>query len=156
VQRNSSVLNGEKFHEPYIQKCHNNNNINNNNTQDQALQTKYHVTKVLETEPDSKCRFIWQTDETVEHIISACPTLAKEQYVKRHDTVCAQLHFNIHKEIGVKSDNEQRHDHVPKYAETSHKGTTTILFNQQVLADRTNHNNKPDIITRDNKKKHAW
>jgi hypothetical protein len=27
----------------------------------------------------------------MEHIISACPILAKEQYVKRHDRVCAQL-----------------------------------------------------------------
>ena len=29
------------------------------------------------------------------HIISACPILAKEQYIKRYDRVCAQLHFNI-------------------------------------------------------------
>ena len=33
-------------------------------------------------------------------IISACPVLAKEQYIKRHDRVCAQLHFNICKETG--------------------------------------------------------
>jgi len=41
-------------------------------------------------------------DETVEHIISSFPILAKEQYIKRHDIVCAELHFNICKEIGVK------------------------------------------------------
>ena len=33
--------------------------------------------------------------------------MAKEQYIKRHDRVCAELHFNIYKEIGVKLDNEQ-------------------------------------------------
>jgi len=27
--------------------------------------------------------------ETIDHIISACPILAKEQYIKRHDKVCA-------------------------------------------------------------------
>ena len=27
-------------------------------------------------------------------IISACPILAKEQYKKRHDRLCAQLYFN--------------------------------------------------------------
>jgi hypothetical protein len=37
-------------------------------------------------------------------IISACPILAKEQYVKRHDRVSAQIHFNIRKEIGVQLD----------------------------------------------------
>jgi len=49
----------------------------------------------------------------MEHIISPCPILAKEQYIKRHDTVCAQLHFNKCKEIGVKLDNKHCYDHVP-------------------------------------------
>ena len=38
--------------------------------QDQALQTKYHATKILQTETDSKCRLCQQSDETLEHIIS--------------------------------------------------------------------------------------
>ena len=59
----------------------NNNNNNNNNNKDQALQTKYHAAKILQTETDSKCRLYKQLDETVEHIISACTILAKEQYV---------------------------------------------------------------------------
>jgi len=36
---------------------------------DQALQTKYHATKILQTETDSKCRICKQFEETVEHII---------------------------------------------------------------------------------------
>jgi len=65
----------------------NNNNNNNNNKQI--------------ANADSK-----QFDETVDHIISACPILPKEQYIKRHDTVFAQLHFNTCKKIGVKLDKE--------------------------------------------------
>jgi len=61
---------------------------------------------IIITEADSKCRICKQFDETVEHINSACPILAKEQYTNRHDRVCAELHFNIRKEIGVKSDNK--------------------------------------------------
>jgi protoporphyrinogen oxidase len=53
--------------------------------QDQAIQTKYYVTKILNTETDSKCRLCQQFDETVDHIISACPILVKEQYIK--DTI---------------------------------------------------------------------
>jgi len=69
--------------------------------QEQAIQTKYYATKILNSETDSKCRLCQQFDETIEHIISACPILAKEQYIKRQDRVCAQLHFNICKETGV-------------------------------------------------------
>jgi hypothetical protein len=72
--------------------------------QGQALQTKYHATRILHTETDSKCRLSRKIGETVDHIISACPILVKEQYIKRHDRVFAQLHFNICKEIWVKLD----------------------------------------------------
>ena len=34
--------------------------------------------------------------------------LAKERYIKRHDTVSAQLHFNICKETGVQLDKKHR------------------------------------------------
>ena len=68
--------------------------------QDQALQTKYYATKMLNTETENKCRLCQQFDDTIDHIISACPILAKEQYIKRNDRVCAQLHFNICKEMG--------------------------------------------------------
>jgi hypothetical protein len=70
--------------------------------------------------------------------------VAKEQYIKKHDRVCAQLHFkNISKERGLKSENKQWYDHVPKSVETSHKGKVTILWNQQVQTNRTIPNNQP-------------
>jgi hypothetical protein len=40
---------------------------------------------------DSKCRTCQQHDEKIDHIISACPILAKEEYIKRHDRAYAQL-----------------------------------------------------------------
>ena len=116
--------------------------------QDQALQTKYYATKMLNTETDSKCRLCQQLDETTDHIISACSMLAKEQYIKKDMTVCAQLHFNICQETGVQLD--KRHQW-QKLVETRPGGKATILWNQQVQTDR-NIPNKPDIIIRDNEK----
>ena len=66
--------------------------------QEQTLQTKYCATKILHTETDRKCRLCQEFDETVNHITSACPILAKKK-IHRHDRVCAQVHFNIHKAI---------------------------------------------------------
>jgi hypothetical protein len=40
--------------------------------QDQALQTKYHATKILQTGTDSKYGLCQKFGETVDHIISAC------------------------------------------------------------------------------------
>ena len=69
---------------------------------------------------------------------------------KRHDRVCAQLHFNVCKETGVQWD---KNEHVPKSVETGQGGNVTILWNQQVQIDRTIPNNKIDIIIRDNEKR---
>ena len=104
----------------------------------------------MNTETDSKCRLCQQFDETVDQIISACPILAKEQYIKRCDKVCAHLHFNLCKKTGVQLDKKHWYEHVAKLVETSQGAKVTILWNQQVKTDRTIPNNKPDIIIRDN------
>ena len=121
--------------------------------QDQVLNTKYYATKILHTETDSKCRLCQQLDETIDNIISACPIPAKEEYVKRHDKVSAQIHFNICKEIGVQLDKKHWYEHVPKSVVTNQGGKVIILWNQQVQTDRTIPSNKPDIIIRDNEKR---
>jgi hypothetical protein len=76
-----------------------------------------------------------QCDETVERIVSACPILAKEQYIERHDRVCAELRFNVCKVRGVKLDNEHWYDYVPASEERCHEFKVTSLWNQQVRTD---------------------
>jgi hypothetical protein len=86
--------------------------------QDRALQTEHRATEILHTETDSNCRLCHQFEETADRIVSACPILAKEQYIKRHDRVCAELRFNTCKELGVTLDSELWYEHVPKSVET--------------------------------------
>jgi hypothetical protein len=90
--------------------------------------------------------------ETIDHIISACLILAKEQYIKRHDRVSFQRHFNICKETGVQLDKKHWYEHVPKSVGKSQGSKVNILWNQQVQTDRTIPNNKLDIKIRDNEK----
>jgi hypothetical protein len=117
--------------------------------QDQALQTKYYVTKMLNTETDSKCRLCQQFNETVDHIISSCPILEKEQYIKGM-IECVHNYTSTHARKQVKLNKKHWYEHVPKSVETSRGGKVTILWNQQVQTDRTIPNNKSDIIIRDN------
>ena len=53
-------------------------------------------------------------DETTHYITLACLTLAKEQYIKKHDGMWAQLHFYTWNAIGAQLDNERLYDRVPK------------------------------------------
>jgi hypothetical protein len=45
--------------------------------------------------------------------------------------VCAQLHFNICKEVGVKLDKGHWYEHVRKSVETSHESKVAILVTSE-------------------------
>ena len=49
--------------------------------------------------------------------------MAKEQYIKGCERVCAQLQFNIFRGIGIKLDNEHWYDHVATSEDTSRVDT---------------------------------
>jgi hypothetical protein len=58
--------------------------------QDQALQTKYHTTTILQTKTNSNCRLCQDFDEAVDHPASECAVLATEQSIMEHDRECVQ------------------------------------------------------------------
>jgi hypothetical protein len=82
-----------------------NNNNNNNNNNNKSIIT----------------RLCQQFDETIDHIITACPILTKEQYIEMTECVLK------YKERGGKLDNEHWYEHVPKLVETSHESEVNIL-----------------------------
>ena len=55
--------------------------------QDQTIGTKYFKNKILKEEIGSKCRLCKQHEETIDHLTSGCPILAKNEYLMRHDKV---------------------------------------------------------------------
>ena len=50
--------------------------------QDQALRTRHYDKAVLKISQDDKCRICLEQVETIDHIVSACPILAKTEYLK--------------------------------------------------------------------------
>ena len=48
--------------------------------QDQCIKTNYYRNKILKDGPDPKCRICGQFQETVDHLVSGCPELAKTEY----------------------------------------------------------------------------
>jgi len=57
--------------------------------------------------------------------------LETEQYIQRHDTVCAELHCNMCREMGGKLCNKQLYGHVQKLVYTGHEGKVSLLWNEQ-------------------------
>jgi hypothetical protein len=49
--------------------------------QDQAISTNYFKNKFLKQEIGSKCRLCKQNEDTIDHLTSGCPILAKNEYL---------------------------------------------------------------------------
>ena len=67
--------------------------------QEQVIRTnsvKYNINKTSKTPRYRLCN---ENVESVTHIISACPNLAKNQYQKRHDKVAKKIHWNEHEHV---------------------------------------------------------
>jgi len=71
--------------------------------QDQAISTNYFKNTNLKEETESKCRLCKQREETIDHVTSGCPILAKNDYLMRHDKVCAHLHYSKCKVLGIET-----------------------------------------------------
>jgi hypothetical protein len=59
--------------------------------QDQALHTKHHTTKILQTETDSKCQ---QFDKTMDHTTSMSNTVERTVF-KETQLECPQPHYAL-------------------------------------------------------------
>eukprot|EP00957_Ditylum_brightwellii_P002546 195681-Ditylum_brightwellii.AAC.1 len=68
---------------------------------EQTLATNAIKGKVFKLDCSSLCRLCQQKDETVQHIVSACPKLAGTKYTKRHNDVAQYVHWNLLKERGI-------------------------------------------------------
>ena len=118
--------------------------------QDQAISTNYFKKKILKEETESKCRLYKQHEETIDHLTLACPILAKNEYLMRHDKVCTHLHYSMCKALGTETTGKW-YTHIPK--PVCEDGDVTLLWNQAVHTDREVTANRPDIIIKNKKKK---
>jgi len=104
--------------------------------------------------PDLNKRSKWYTPTLYEWCVPCsvyyCSLLYCGQWVtwEQLDRVCAQLHFNIWKEIGVKLDKEHWYEHAWKLIETSHDGKVIMLCNQHVQTSRIHDKGKETCVNR--------
>ena len=61
----------------------------------------------------NECRLCGRFDETIDHLVSGCPELAKTDYTHRHNQAAAHMHWKVCKEFGIEM-MERWHEHEPK------------------------------------------
>jgi hypothetical protein len=89
--------------------------------------------KILKQQTDSKCQLCKEHEETINHLISGCPILAKNEYIIRHDRVCTYLHYSICKELGIETTGSW---YTYKPESVCEHEDITVLWNQEVQTER--------------------
>ena len=59
----------------------------------QSLPTKSYFERIVKNGTSPLCRICHNHEETVDHIISGCPELAKTNYLERHNKAAAYIHW---------------------------------------------------------------
>lgn len=68
--------------------------------QDQGISANYFKNIILKEETDGKCQLCKQQKEIINYLTSGCPTLAKNEYLMRHERIGAHLLYSICKALG--------------------------------------------------------
>jgi hypothetical protein len=97
----------------------------------------------LKEEIESRFQLSKEYEETIDHLTSGCPILAKNEYVIRHDKVCTHLQYSICKTLGIET-TENWYSHIPKPV-CQHEDIT-VLRNQGIQTDSEVLENRPNII----------
>jgi len=116
--------------------------------QDQSLPTRNYQCKILKTDTDSKCRLCHKYDETIDHIVSGCEVLAKNEYLERHNKALSYIHWLLCRKFHIKVE-EKWYDHKPETV--TENESVKLLWDMPIQTDREIRANRPDIIVKDKK-----
>ena len=118
--------------------------------QDQSLATRSYHHRIIKDGTDPQCRICGRYEETIDHIISGCPELAKTEYIHQHNKAAAYLHWKICREYNIKTA-DKWYEHQPNTVTENDK--ITILWDMPLQTDREISANRPDIIIKHKTKK---
>ena len=114
--------------------------------QDQSLMTKQYQSEIMKNGMNPKCRLCNQYNETIDHIVSGCPVLAKSEFMQRHDKAASYIHWRISKAFKLPVA-DKWYNHSPETVVSNDQ--VTLIWDMQVHTDKEIKANKPDIIIKD-------
>ena len=96
---------------------------------------------LLATNPH--CRICGKFEESIYHIVSGCPVLAKTEYSYRHNKTAEYIHWKIFRGYEIET-TETWYEHQPTTVTENSK--VTILWDMPVHTDRKIKANRSDIV----------
>ena len=121
--------------------------------QDQSLKTKNYIANIMKAGGNASCRYCHSYQETIDHLCSGCPILARTEYLTRHNKVAQHVHWKICKHYGLESSDKWYEHQTPPVVEND---KAVVLWDFSIHTDRTIKANRPDIVIRDKMKKTCW
>ena len=118
--------------------------------QDQSLATRAYHKYIIKDGTPSECRMCGQFDETVDHIVSGCPNLARNEYIQRHNKIAAALHWTICRHFNIET-TDKWYEHTPNTVMGN--DSVSILWDMPIITDREIRANRPDIVIKDQETK---
>ncbi len=118
--------------------------------QDQSLPTRNYQKHIMKQNTLSKCRMCGSWEETINHIVSGCPTLAKKEYIYRHDRVGTFIHWKLCQHYEIPTE-DRWYKHTPEKVTENDKAT--ILWDMPIHTDREIKANRPDIVVKDHQER---
>ena len=123
--------------------------------QDQSLKTKNYQYAIMKSIPrtDANCRLCKGSLETIDHIVSACPVLARTSYIERHNRIVKYVHFEMCKARDLPT-GASRFDHQLKALVKSNQ--YRLYWEYSVPTDLKLSANRPDLLLVDDKERIAY
>jgi len=115
-----------------------------------AIQDQVIATRVIEARVMHKsvltllCRVCGQAEETIVHLLAACPVLALTAYLYRHNLVAAVIHWHLSKvySLPLSGGSWFTHQPLPVVEGSSAK----LLWDFSLASDYKHSANRPDIV----------
>lgn len=123
--------------------------------QDQVISTRSYRKHILKQEiGNDRCRLCNTTQETIQHLTSACTYLAPKDYLDRHNKVTGILHQEICRKEELLKETQPFYKY--KAADFLENDRVKVYWDMGVITDKEIRHNKPDILIRNKKDNTAF
>ena len=116
--------------------------------QDQVIATRVIEAKVMHKFiPSLMCRVCGTAEETIVHLLAACPILATTAYLHRHNLVAAVIHWHLMRFYSFQSCSRLWYSHKPSPVIES--SSAKILWDFRLATSHNHPSSHPDIVLYD-------